>query len=277
MLDVDKRKALTGYILPEPGLFVGVESNARRALFFYNWLKHRSALMFRLTTTSARLSNQLWRQFLGLSLSPTLSDANTKSEQYRSLMQDMLKDAFKADGALQLNAATTGPSEVFWQERALSRTEGPDEAVSQEILWELYELNFRFEFLALDQFTRDPTLSTEDREDLLLACFPGSVGRSLLIAELPLADRGFAAECWRDRAPFILAFRNVMKTWRNFSDAVKGCKGVDLAAIRALSAYSEEEILVMEKALLRFYTQSFFDFFGRAAIVPHRLARHSVH
>ena len=34
--------------------------------------------------------------------------------------------------------------------------------------------------------------------------------------------------------------------------------------------YTEKEILDLEHQLTTFYTQSFFNVFGRAAIVPHR-------
>ena len=41
---------------------------------------------------------------------------------------------------------------------------------------------------------------------------------------------------------------------------------------KEIEEYSEGEIVVMESALAKFYAQSFFDFFGRAAILPRRLA-----
>jgi hypothetical protein len=38
-----------------------------------------------------------------------------------------------------------------------------------------------------------------------------------------------------------------------------------------INDYSENDVLQLEDAIARFYTQSFFRFFGRAATIPARL------
>ncbi len=75
-----------------------------------------------------------------------------------------------------------------------------------------------------------------------------------------------------DRAPFIIAMKNVVRTWTGFEKVLRGCGQVDLNANQDVAAYSESEINAMELALATFYTQSFYDFFGRAAVIPRRLA-----
>ena len=105
----------------------------------------------------------------------------------------------------------------------------------------------------------------KSREDMILACFPGTEGVSILVADISLAHRGLAAEKWQERAPHVVAMRDVMQSWTGFDDA-------HLSVEKEVKEYTEGEIVVMETALAKFYVQSFFDFFGRAAILPRRLA-----
>jgi len=43
-----------GYVFPDPGLFLGVSTPEGQAKFFYNWLKYRPALIYRLCFRSPR-------------------------------------------------------------------------------------------------------------------------------------------------------------------------------------------------------------------------------
>lgn len=264
-----------GYILPDPGLFAGVNSEEKQALFISNWLRHRPSLIFRLTS-SKPLSNQLWRDLLNSSLSRDLqkpTTPGTKANSRQNVIQTILADCLQSEN-VKLNLQQ--PDTVFWQEQQLQLGPMPSTEISHEILWELFELNFRFEFLALDHCAHIPCSTShsdshipQSREDLLLQCFPGAtLGASLFHAPLHHSYLGLAAEGWRDRAPHIIAMKNVMKTWQGFSNACKDC--LDLVTDWDVLDYSETEIKVLESSLAHFYTQS-FDFFGRAAIVPHCL------
>lgn len=291
VVDPDIARRTGGYYLPDPGLFVGVDTPARQALFFYNWLKHRPALIFRLTSTSsaaAPLSNHLWRQMLGLSVEPNLavdslqgssstsSTPSTKSVKYHNLIKEVLVGCLPSGGDVRVDADAVDNGQLFWHHRGLSYREVPELAVAREMLWELCELNFRFEFLALDLRASNPTTPTSGREDLLLACFPGPATRSLLIVDFSLVDQGLAAESWQDRVAYLVALNNVMKAWSGFEKVVQDSHGVNLADKEA-GEFSEGEILAVEAALTRFYTQMFFDFFGRAAILPRRLQQKCRH
>ncbi|RDB18355.1 hypothetical protein Hypma_000415 [Hypsizygus marmoreus] len=98
-----------------------------------------------------------------------------------------------------------------------------------------------------------------------MACFPGTHGGSLLVADVSSGDKGLAAPLAKDRAPYLLAMLNLVKTW-------VGCP-LSLTSIveRPLWRHSEADIISLENGLATFYTQSFFNYFSRAAIVPHRL------
>jgi hypothetical protein len=66
----------------------------------------------------------------------------------------------------------------------------------EEILWELSELNFCFELLALH--SRAMTAPDKDPQELISACFPGCNSCSLLIADLGTANHGLADGNWED-------------------------------------------------------------------------------
>lgn len=283
-----------GYAFPDPGLFFGVTTPEGQAKFFYNWLKYRPALIYRLAghhSNAKPLSSQDWRTMLHLPIPelqepprphPTSLSAlpkrppvggldQTRSAKRFEIIQALLQGFMNVDG-VQINDMPT--NEIIWQEQRLSPGELPGQRVAQEILWELYELNFRFEFMALDSRAHTPPAVPTNRlsrEDLLLKCFPGNIGGSFLVAPTEFSHQGLAAGTWRDRAPFIVAVKNVVCTWPGFHEVNERCNGVDLDENKGVDHYSESEIEAAELALATFYTQTFYDFFGRAAVIPRRL------
>ena len=58
--------------------------------------------------------------------------------------------------------------------------------------------------------------------------------------------------------------RTVMQAWRGFN-------GAQFHVTKGVDGLSEREFREVEWAVAHFYTQSFFDHFARAAIVPHTL------
>lgn len=78
----------------------------------------------------------------------------------------------------------------------------PPLEIMQEIMWELFELNFHFEFMALDKcIHRENT--DEDRQLALGKCLPSGAS-SLLIVKLEDTNKGLAAPLMADQLPFIL-------------------------------------------------------------------------
>ncbi|KIM34888.1 hypothetical protein M413DRAFT_32942 [Hebeloma cylindrosporum] len=259
-----------GYAFPDPGLFVAVTTEEKQTMYFANWLKYREALIYRLAfpSSATTVPNKLWRPLLNLPLNhnpvapPRLSDKTSLSQKKNDIVYTLLETCFAADDDLTFNPAQM--LDIFWQGQPVLSTSVPPVDVAQEILWELYELNFRFEFLALDRRAHIPVGQVDgtSREQLVLACFPGR--RSLAVAPINSAREGFGAADWRDRRSSIVAMRMVMKTWRGFTgDQCHLTKGVE--------ELSYTEFCDVKWAVAHFYTQSFFDHFGRAAIVPHTL------
>jgi hypothetical protein len=158
-------------------------------------------------------------------------------------------------------------SAVFWHEAELSIGTVPDHRTTQEILWELYELNFRFELVALDQRARLTPVESEaqvlSHQLLLMACFPSKV---LLVADISSANQGLASPTLQGRAQYLIAMKRLMKSWGGNVPVEIHCLPADQA-----QGYSLQELAKLEEAITRFYTQSFFNHFGRAAILPHTL------
>jgi hypothetical protein len=69
-----------------------------------------------------------------------------------------------------------------------------------------------------------------------------------------------------DRIPSLLALRALIQDW-------DGLKPTPLLVpdMPSHDMYTENDVQQLEDSLARFYTQSFFAFFGRAATVPMRL------
>ncbi|KAJ6521190.1 hypothetical protein DFH09DRAFT_1097968 [Mycena vulgaris] len=111
----------------------------------------------------------------------------------------------------------------------------------KEITWALAESNFRFECLSLDVRASGLTRLEEVR-----ACF---VGQVLLRIPLEYSTRGPASETQQEHHRAI---------------------GRAACAQEPL-AYTNEEMSDLEWAVACYYTQSFYEYFGRAAVVPMRL------
>lgn len=261
-----------GYAFPDPGLFVNVMVVEKQVIYFANWVKYRDALIYRLafSSSASTFSNKFWRPLLNLPLdhNPTappkrdISQKTSLSQKQHHIVYTLLESCFNTDEEVTLNS---GPLlDINWQGQTLSSTGVPPVQVAQEILWELYELNFRFEFKALDRRAHIPVGEVDgpSRDQLILACFPGRT--SLAVAPINSAREGLGATDWRDRRCSIIAMRTVMQTWSGFN-------GAQFHITKRIDDLSEREFREVEWAVAQFYTQSFFDHFARTAIVPHTL------
>ena len=187
------------------------------------------------------------------------SNEQMKSSHHHADMHELLRNCLNEAG-LELN---TGDEQVFWCEQELSTGVLLSFEVCQEIHWELYKLNFRFELLALHRQTQLVVDNSLEHQNRVLACFPGH--GPLLVADLGLANQGLAAPSVAEQAPYLLALKRLMKGWKGNAPSQIGSKE------KPVEKYSVVELTALEQAVANFYTQSFFNFFGCAAIVPHQL------
>ncbi|KAJ6527590.1 hypothetical protein DFH09DRAFT_880099, partial [Mycena vulgaris] len=130
----------------------------------------------------------------------------------------------------------------------------------KEITWALAESNFRFECLSLDARASGLTRLEEVR-----ACF---VGRALLGIPLEYSTRGPASETQQERHRYLIRLAKLMMAWQTHTYRPSAI-GRATRAQEPL-AYTDEEMSDLEWAIVCYYTQSFYEYFGRAAVVPMR-------
>lgn len=270
--------APTGLAFPDPALFVGVQTEVKQALYFANWLLHRSALLFRVSipnSTSKPINNQLWRTLLNIPLGSASNDADgqsaeTKSAKRIEIIKDILANCVNGEHGASINESVA--NRILWKGREIVPGNVPSTNVAREILWELCELNFRSELVALDQRAHisPPTGSSstlEEREPLIGKCLFGG-DSALLAVRIEDANKGLADSLWSQRCQYILGLYHVMESWTGFHRYASGRYTGIVASVSAKQVLSDKEAEQLEKLVAGFYTQSFFNFFGRAPILP---------
>jgi hypothetical protein len=238
------------YFFPEPSILCTATAE-RTAKYFPAWIALREAFIFRAFSgeSSAPLLSREWRDLLyGLVFhrSATKTKAQEDREQTKALLGATV-------GAVAQALYNSPPNNTL-----------PNVHEARTILWELAELNFRFELLSLD---RRASGSYTDRLYLVLQCFPGGVEgiSSLLSVSAKDGITGWAASNIGDRKPYIMALYKLIRDWRvacHFELEVRRNRAID----------SDDELAMLESLLVKAYTQTFFNFFGRAPVVPMRLS-----
>jgi hypothetical protein len=257
-----------GYAFPDPGMIL-FTSQEKRLRLLRAWLEFRPVLLFRHTMAPGPASSawppRQWQLLLAMT-----DDHPSKERSYvaqeRSVVQNLLGQCLDNYG---LTHVKVDSGHFTWRNERHSIDDLSDSKYVKEIIWELYELNFRFEFQALDaKYHRESadeggnSFTTEVQE-----CFPDtrSVGRRSEV-DLANADRGLAARKVTDRAPYFLKMCKLFKDWPGGSRAEKILSGRG-----ELEQFSEFELEELERWAARFYCQTFYENFGRPPILPHAL------
>lgn len=251
------------YTFPDPGLLIGT---AKKTKFIETWLRTREAWIVRVAHDgSLAMSGQSWRDLLATDLSRFSDDGDTKAARRRKRVLDTLMPNSLSDPEVKVRSNAGEP--FAWQGHSYPSGVLPADHIIQQILWELYELNFTHEFLSLDRRSCvDLDLSNGsklfERQALISGCF--AVGAFKYIP-LPDRNRGLAADSLRDRLPHLIAMVLVMRSW-------KGIKPAAFTIANQLPAdISDQQAKDLEDVVTKYYCQQFFNHFGRAAQVPHRL------
>jgi hypothetical protein len=234
------------YVFPEPGIFLGANA-VRRAKYLLTWQAIEPACIHRLlSSTAPPLSSQEWRDILIGSLEFKSSDSTcAKAHQHACRLLGSAID--------DLNLNTT---------EATPLSSPIDDLEARAMLWRLSELNFRFELLALHKRAgaagRDAVDCDQDVRNALQL-------PSLQAVDMVTSVEGFHSSDWRSRLPSLLRLATLMRVW-------SGDKPLPIIHDQPLAEYSERDTGVLEDAVARFYTDTFFIFFGRAAVIPTRLS-----
>ncbi|KAK6974919.1 hypothetical protein R3P38DRAFT_3130055 [Favolaschia claudopus] len=240
------------YVLPEPALILSSDDESRRRLLLHHYCMLRDALMFRLTDRSVRpqpLTTQEWRDVLQGKLVKQ-GKHGSRAETRSFIVEDLLRPALQACGIDGLKDFPVAPNAVPTMNVHFAK----------ELVWELAEMSFRFEFLALDS-----RASQRKRPDECRKCFAGD---GLVGLDFRESQRGLAALALEERMPYLLGMARLMCDW------IVPCPRppeIEETLGRPISALDRREMHKFERRVASYYAQSFYELFGRAAIIPMRL------
>ncbi|KAF5371871.1 hypothetical protein D9615_009520 [Tricholomella constricta] len=256
-----------GYAFPEPASFIAYQNRDRRASTLRCWLRYRVAFIHRLSVnglTARPMSGKAWRDLLGLDWLEHSSsgsdrkkaDRQTKSATRLELLSDFLQNCL---GAEDISNSEVAHGSETWQGKPFGDLQDQD---FEEILWEMAELNFRQELLALQIYIRrgDADFDLYQEQQRVANCFPGG---QLLVTPLSEANTGIASYDEEERCRYLLELQRLMRPWPG--------KKPDIFHVDSWR-WSTGDVQALEAAIAKFYTQTFFNHFRRAPIIPRRLS-----
>lgn len=142
--------------------------------------------------------------------SKSMSNPSTRAAKLQKMTSDFLQNCLDATEGVHLMQLTT--PQLKWNGVEVG-INGPNNLQHEEILWELAELNFCFELLALDSHATTGSDSESEHQALVSACFPNCTSGLLLVADLRAANHGLASENWEEKALYLRALKRVMMSW----------------------------------------------------------------
>jgi len=253
------------YTFPDPGLFINPGTSAK---YLQSWLQVRDAwFMHVVKEPSLAIPNQHWRTFLSIDLNVPGKE-NTKAAHRRQEVLEMIMPKSNMYPEVKMRRGLVGS--IIWQGKSYPSEVSLPDAVVREILWELSKVNFIHELQSLDRracadLDASDTACLFERQIMISRCFHPS---SFSHVPIPSQNLGLAADNVDDRFHFITNLVFVMKSWRGDKPVILGASADSL---RGFSRKAREE---MEKCVAKYYCQQFFNYFGRAAQIPHRLFDH---
>lgn len=265
------------YWFPEPILVIGSQAGERVRRSIYNWTTIREAWLsiqrdpeapYKDRTAPARV----WRELLhegidmqGAEERGQTSLAGGEGQGKKSVERALFMASFRARFELRKLHADKPP---LWYNRALPDP-APDianplvDVPMRQVVWDLYELGFRAELLALDKHFFP----------LQAGRFGDRLVRDILVRNvfnteelfgmhgIPETPLGLAASRPSERAEALEALRKLMLDWPDVPGTI--------SSVRTLTALAPAEVIVdTERAMARFYCQTFYRISGRAPVLP---------
>ena len=227
----------TATMYPDPGLFIGVASSDRRTQYLVTWLKNRAAFLVRPQLGGEPIAVKQWRMLLNLNSMKKCTDTRTSAtrEVVEKLLEMVLEDTMTPEEGTDRRLEWNGTE---WTEESAANA-----ALVKEVLWELSELNFRYELSALDVRQTGRERLTE-----ILAAV-GNEQDSIFRVSVPKVDTGLISTDLDIRSKRHRSLYELMSAWKNRVPATEP----------------------LENTVASLYCQTFFDTFGRPPILPRGL------
>lgn len=168
-----------------------------------------------------------------------------------------------------------------WQGKQIDLSLPLPVALTQSILWELHEINFRWELIALDRYCYKlrPALTGDEHDDELAASTPAEREMLImgfiphfsgnLVPDMEDAGAGFASVVLEERRDALVAWYRVMQGWSDY-----GTMATDTAKLSkrvAEEKCSVQDVDALGHLLVYYYVSMFREIFNRAPVLPHRL------
>ena len=154
------------------------------------------------------------------------------------LLESVLEDTMTVDEGIE--------RKLEWNGNEWTEDSAANAALVKEVLWELSELNFRYELSALD-------VRQTGRERLVeILAVVGNEQDSIFWVSVAKVDTGLVSMDLETRSKRLRLLYELMSAWKD---------GVGVPATENL-----------ESTVASLYCQTFFDTFGRPPILPHGLA-----
>ncbi|KAK1222186.1 hypothetical protein PQX77_014970, partial [Marasmius sp. AFHP31] len=186
-----------------------------------------------------------WRILLGTTEDHVAKEESQMAER-RNAVKDLLGQCLDFHG-LKLEDTRKSPL-LTWRDGRYGVGQLSEPELVKRMVWELFELNFRFEFHSLDRKLRGVTDDLSFNEEIQV-CFPGCEGiGSPAQIDSKKANCGLAAELPKHQAWYFIRMCRVMKDWPGGIQAESF-----LAGKQKLKDYTNDELLAMEQWATRFY------------------------
>ncbi|KAF7967753.1 hypothetical protein HWV62_33229 [Athelia sp. TMB] len=276
--DLDKSAA--GYMYPDPGLIASFEADKRLQAISL-WLAIRTARASQLHKPGSALPRPLsasgWRNFFWITLRHNFNPAQGTVGlpiKEKGLVANAIASASIMFGEADAAAMDVNVAEVCYAGATYPVQQGRAIGITDEIirviLWELAELNFRYELLVLDHVAAAHKWTEVDadinRKPLISGVF--SLDNCFTV-EQPFAEENRHIVEEVDLVSHTMALENLRKLmadWRNFPAGLQ----------QPLSQEVQEPEAKRQRQLVKdFYCSSFYRFFGRPPILPQQTVSHS--
>ncbi|KAJ3724481.1 hypothetical protein C8R42DRAFT_550747, partial [Lentinula raphanica] len=166
-----------GYFLPPPRLLDGPATTSLRAFYYRSWLRIRPLILQSLNglTDPVNLTAKRWRSLLDIvGGHPSEKPEKSKNAIYRNEMRILLETRIAKTNTRSFSLDDLEPRAEEFAGRLIDcTTEPPPSEVASQILWEISEISFRQEFVALDRLLDNSGLPLPQRNALLDACWIG--------------------------------------------------------------------------------------------------------
>ncbi|KAI6142446.1 hypothetical protein BKA82DRAFT_149196 [Pisolithus tinctorius] len=255
-----------GYRFPKPTLFVNVSMLERKKIYLFNWLSACALWISQvdLCSPSRFPSPQMWRDFLNTIDTDPLP--STQTALRKLAVRDIL-----GDGIINSAQGLAGaPEEITWRgmQVKISSLLNPPLWFIRSLLWELYELNFRYELYVLDQaFVPNLWTSSDEmqltRQTLLYSIIPGESSLVMWSESLPQdsCELGLCATDVLTTLPYINKFCHLLSAWPGAP--------AHLQYPVKMKDQDNKEVYAVFSLACRFYVQTAFDFHRQQPSLPH--------